>query len=419
MIRRKLTGPIIKKALDEAVAAGSNARLGDTTPRLDLKIFGKSGVASWTFCYRPKGSTSKDPERTITIGRWPGVTPEAARDAAQKYMGERAQGLDPAAELRRNRVREKNRLDAVLDRYEAELGDRKLVKKATAMSSLRRGLKPLMAREVDLIETKDLVAQIEKLEKAGKPGAAADLRKFSKGLFDQCRLWGLVQFNPLAGLVRSRKTRAQTLEDGEKGRALDDAEIVRIWAACRDLGAFGSLVRLGLLTGLRRGELASLTWSNIKKDRLIVEAHVAKTGRRHEVPLTPAMRAVLPARGTSDLVFVSSRREKPTPLSGWTQMLAALRVKAGFEPATKGSRPEDFFSMHDLRRTARTLMSRLGVSEDVAELAIGHVKASLIAKYDKDQAWPGRVDAFEKVSTHIAGLVADGGENVVALRAAG
>jgi hypothetical protein len=50
-------------------------------------------------------------------------------------------------------------------------------------------------------------------------------------------------------------------------------------------------------------------------------------------------------------------------------------------------------------------MSRLGVAEDIAELAIGHVRADLVARYNKDQAWEGRSDAFARVSAHVAALI--------------
>src|SRR5262249_9173548 len=63
------------------------------------------------------------------------------------------------------------------------------------------------------------------------------------------------------------------------------------------------------------------------------------------------------------------------------------------------------FRLHDLRRTARTLMSRLGVPEDIAELAIGHVRADLVARYNKDEAWEGRGDAFTRGSDHVAALL--------------
>jgi len=54
------------------------------------------------------------------------------------------------------------------------------------------------------------------------------------------------------------------------------------------------------------------------------------------------------------------------------------------------------------KRASGPLMSRLGVPEDIAELAIGHVRADLIARYNKDDAWAGRRDAFERVSDHVA-----------------
>ena len=50
-------------------------------------------------------------------------------------------------------------------------------------------------------------------------------------------------------------------------------------------------------------------------------------------------------------------------------------------------------------------MSRLGVAEDIAELSIGHVRADFIARYNKDQAWAGRSDAFTRVSAHVESLI--------------
>ena len=63
-------------------------------------------------------------------------------------------------------------------------------------------------------------------------------------------------------------------------------------------------------------------------------------------------------------------------------------------------------------------MSRLGVAEDIAELAIGHQRADLVARYNKDTAWRARVEAFEKVSAHISALLAEAADdrsNVIAM----
>jgi integrase len=103
-------------------------------------------------------------------------------------------------------------------------------------------------------------------------------------------------------------------------------------------------------------------------------------------------------RGSSALLFRSSRTGGQ--LKGWTKMVAALRADSGVD-----------FGLHDLRRTCRTLMSRLGVGEDIAELAIGHQRADLVARYNKDAAWQARVEAFEKVSAHISALLADAADD--------
>jgi integrase len=107
---------------------------------------------------------------------------------------------------------------------------------------------------------------------------------------------------------------------------------------------------------------------------------------------------------TSPLVFPSSKTGGR--IKGWTKLVAKLRLASGVN-----------FTLHDLRRTARTLMSRLGVAEDIAELAIGHVRDDLVRRYNKDQAWESRRDAFTKVSEHIAALLgARAGAAVIPLR---
>jgi integrase len=242
----------------------------------------------------------------------------------------------------------------------------------------------------------NFIERIEALESAGKPGAASDLRKHSRSLLEWSVSRGLIPFNPLAGLRRPRPSRAERLEDEGKGRALSDEEVAAIWASAGSLGPFGGLMKLGLLTGMRRSEVAGLKWSDVRDDRIVIEAHGTKTGIRHEVPLTPAMRAVLAAqrKTTSSLVFPSTRKPD-TQLSGWSKLIPVIVRLSGVS-----------FRLHDLRRTTRTIMSQAGVADDVAELAIGHVRRSLVAIYNKDDAWAARVNAFERANARIARIVA-------------
>jgi integrase len=149
-----------------------------------------------------------------------------------------------------------------------------------------------------------------------------------------------------------------------------------------------------LLTGARRSEIAKLTRDRILSDRLVLPPTHTKMGEKHEVPLTDLMRAVIAAQPAtvSALVFASEKTGRA--FNGWGKSVIALQRAAGVT-----------FTPHDLRRTCRTLMSRLGVEPDIAELAIGHKRTGLDRLYNFDQAWQLRCDAFARVSTHIAALI--------------
>ncbi len=405
-----LTRAKIEKFVSAGAPAGkSEAVLWDSAVTgLGLRARA-TGSTAWVFVYRPKGVGRSEAARRVTLGSWPTLALDAARSAAQALAGAVALKQDPAAELRGERNRERRVLLKALDEYERAITRRKLVNTPMIMSTLRRGLAPLAAREIDALTRVDLVGRIEALEDAGLPGAAADLRKHARSLLEWAVSRGLAPFNVMAGLRRPRESRAERLENEDKGKALSDAEIVALWNSGATLGPFGGLVRLGLLTGMRRSELAGLRWGDVRDDRITLSADATKTGIVHEVPVTAPMRAVLMAqpKTTSALVFPSSRGTMK--MSGWTKLVGGAVRASGVA-----------FKLHDLRRTARTLMSRCGVSEEVAELAVGHVRRGLIATYNRDDAWSARVSAFEAVSAHIASLVSaaasepsDEHENVV------
>jgi integrase len=395
----KLTEAKIESAVRAGAPAGRSQRIvwASDPVGLGLRIRAEGSI-TWIYRYRSAG-VSREAAKTLKLGAWPALTLKVATAAAKAKAGEIALGRDPAAERRNQRTRERRVLSAALDDFELAIKRRRLVNVATIMSTLRRGLAPLASQEIGDLTRADLVDRIDALEAAGKPGAAADLRKHARSLLEWAVSRGLAPFNVLAGLRRPRASRAERLEDARKGRALSDDEIAAVWASSGSLGPFGGLLRLGLLTGMRRSELAGLRWADVRADRIVLEAHGTKTGVRHEVPVTAAMRAVLTAQAkdTSGLVFPSARRKAQAQLSGWTQLVAAAVIASGID-----------FRLHDLRRSCRTLMSRLGVAEDVAELAIGHARAGLVGVYNKDAAWRARVETFELVSEHVAKIVAGG-----------
>jgi integrase len=399
----------------------------------------RADSATLDYRYRSRGGGRKVNPRAIKLGSYPGLDVEAGRATARIYAGEVAQGKDPAKQRAEERRRSRAGLGKLLAEdgpYELHLKERGLVNIKPALSSLRRGLKAHMAADVGEVTRNDIVTAIGELTKFGKRGAAGDLRKYSRTFLEWTVEQGLVQFNVMAGLRAPSRTRHQRLQAAEpKGRALSDAELVKVWGAAQAMqecaargepvsGAFGGLVQLALLTGMRRGELSQLERDRhiltgdraadkrgITGERIHLAKAITKTAADHDIPLTPLMRAVIAAqpRTTSPLLFPS--RITGDRLKGWTKLVKQLQDASGID-----------VEMHDLRRTVRTLMSRLGVPEDIGELSIGHQREDLLSRYNKDQAWPARIEAFEKISAHISALLAEAADdcgNVVPIHGAG
>ena len=399
MIRKARLGPKQKQDIlwDSAVTG------------FGVRILAGGSKTFW-FQYRPAGGRSVS-SRMVRIGPWPSVSLTDARKAARAYAGAVARGDDPAADKQEERRRASSTLRTLLAEggdYERHLKRRHIVNTKTIMSTLRRGLGRLMGKDVAAITRADLVTAIVAIEDQGKPGAAADLRKCARTFCEWCVHRGFAPANVLAGLRQSKTTRAERLaSEARKPRALADHEIIAVWNAANGRGAFGNIIRLLLLTGARRSEIAKLTRDRILSDRLLLPPTHTKMGEKHEVPLTDLMRAAIATQPAtvSALVFASEKTGRA--FNGWGKSVTALERAAGVT-----------FTPHDLRRTCRTLMSRLGVEHDIAELAIGHKRTGLDRLYNFDQAWQLRCDAFAKVSDHVAALLGHAGAEgkVVAIR---
>jgi integrase len=387
--------------LTETAASRAQVRAGKTQAFLwDAAVTGfglrvlPAGSRTFWFQYRAAGKS-----RMVKIGTYPTTSVADARKAARVFAGEVARGLDPAAKRQAQRAHSATTLRTLLAEggpYQHHLTHRRIVNGKMILSGLNRGLRHLMSRDVAIITRQDFVAAIDDIVADGRPGAAQDLRKFARTFLEWCVSTGRIIANPLAGLRNPKRSRAERLAAAANGgRALNDDELRRVWQAAGRFGSFGGLVRLALLTGLRRGELAQIERArDLLADRIVVQPEHAKTGVLHEVPLTDLMRQVIAGEPvtTNKLLFPSA--VTGGRIKGWTNLITKIQHASGVS-----------FRLHDLRRTARTLMSRLGVAEDIAELAIGHVRVDLIARYNKDQAWEGRCDAFARVNTHVESLI--------------
>jgi integrase len=184
------------------------------------------------------------------------------------------------------------------------------------------------------------------------------------------------------------------------------------------------MVKMLLLTGQRRDEVARMSRSEIDKEGIwVIPAERYKTKRPNHVPLSKAALAHIESQlklSDCDLIFPSRAK---TPYSGFTKSKAKLdkavlaTMKAHAKAGTKVD-PLPNWTLHDLRRTAKTLMVRAGVRPDISERVLGHVIAGVEGTYDRHSYVDEKRDALEKLATIVNRILYASSSNVVELNRA-
>jgi integrase len=391
----KLTQQLVDAARcppDQAEAVWHDKEL----PGMKLRVQ-RSGAKSYTIRYRAGGRGS--PQRRLTLDARKIPLGKARREICRR-VGEIATGRDPAGERQAERKRDRARLSAALDSYEAHLERRQVVKRGEVLSLLRRELeRPFGNIDLADLDRAELASRIAAIEAAGRPGTARELKVRANVFLGWAVGEGLIPANPLAGWRRPRATRAERL--ALVGRALADTELPAFWkAASAAPWPFNGYLKMLLLCGQRRTETAAMRWSDINPDSgaWTIPATISKSGRAHAVPLPPAVMEIIrdAGRTTSPLVFPG---RGGTIMSGWEKRTAPVRKASGLT----------HWTLDDLRRTFRSGLSALGIDYAVRELMLNHVVGDdLDQRYDRDPRWARRVEAADRWAQHVLGIVEDG-----------
>ena len=208
--------------------------------------------------------------------------------------------------------------------------------------------------------------------------------------------------NPADGLDLNELTRPER----ERQRILSDDEIRAVWRASLDMSSpFGDLTRLYLLSGLRRDEAASARWSDLDGDTLVIGS--TKSNRPHRLPLSNAAMQIIraqPRRGES--IFTLS---VGTPVASASTNWHRARVRMQELSGTTN------WTWHDLRRTARTLLARIGTDDLVAELILNHaVPGKLRRTYNLHKYEDEMREALERLAAFLKEIVV-GKTNIIRL----
>ena len=209
----------------------------------------------------------------------------------------------------------------------------------------------------------------------------------------------LVSSSPFVYLKRPSHT-------GVRERVLSEDELVLIWNHAGE-GIYASIIRLMMLTGQRRQEVAGLRWSelNLDKRRWEIPGERTKNHRPHLVPLSSAMLSILRSQREmqaataleTDLVFTTNGS---TAFAGWSKSKERLDRRIGSTD----------WQLRDLRRSFATHANELGHEPHVIEAALNHVSGSakrgVAGVYNRATYLRQRTRLMERWSRHVIVLLA-------------
>jgi integrase len=204
---------------------------------------------------------------------------------------------------------------------------------------------------------------LDALVEAGKPSEANHALGVIKTLFGWCSDRDMITVSPCAKIKKPAK-------HGSRSRALSESELRRLWALLEGEGyPFGTMTKLLLLTGQRRGEVTQMRWSqlDLAARTWLIPTELSKNGREHLVPLSDHALAVIASigRAGNDLVFPAHGNVENV-FSGFTRAKNRLDRLSGLKDWT----------LHDLRRTTATHLGKLGTPPHVIERVLNHVSGS-------------------------------------------
>ena len=402
-MKRRLTDRFLQTVTPPV--AGRSVFIDTEVSGLELRVSAHSSK-SWSIRYRLKGGE----RRRTTYKTYPAISLHEARARAKEIAAAAARGIDlPAQEDRQHEEKEKSDkrpqtvghlLDQYIERYCKPNQRRWKPVERMFEAHVKPGIgkKPLTElRRADLVELLD--------DLQNEKGLHAQVNRVRSQLVAALN-WAVeheyLDANPAAA-VKRRKIEAT------RERVLSDDELRAIWSAAEKLSnPSRALVKAWILTGQRRDEVRCMTWSEINLGRAlwILPAARNKGKRDHEIPLAPAMLALLGDRPRpGEPLFTTDGRK---PYAGQKR----LKVILDRESRVTG------WTFHDIRRTVSTGMASLHVPQDTIDRVLNHAKPGLARTYNRHQYLDEKRRALEAWAERVAFIVGDSGDavNVVVLR---
>jgi len=367
---------------------------------------------TWLLRFKWRGEESR-----IVLGHFPETSLDTARGLARKYREMSSQGIDPRkATSRRQLSRPSNSaetaatLAAITDHHSVEFLAAefmelyvKKTRKRPEYVQRMLNLDVLNAwrnRDARTIKPREVIELLDGIVERGSPVQANRTAAVVGQMFKWGIHRGIVDSTPVQLLMRPGG------KEKPKERALSAEELKALINNIDELTKTSKLahvIMILLMTGQRRGELALSRWRDIDFDKATwtIPAENSKTGKGHVVPLSPwvceEFKKLQRLARRSIWVLPDQTGSAPANAKLLTRGLARClqRFKAvDIEP----------FTLHDLRRTCRTGLSKLKIEPHIAERVLNHAQEKIAGTYDVYQYIDEKREALNKWADHLQTL---------------
>lgn len=364
----------------------------DALPGFGLRIR-SGGKRTWIAQYR-LGLM----QRRVTLGTVQTLDADEARRRAKDALARVQLGQDPQAEKAAARVPKTPEMTVgdLVERYLPH-AERRL--KPSTYSGivlhLRKHWQPLHCHELQNLERRHVAAELGRIATSSGPYGANRSRAALSALFAWAIGEGLMDTNAVLGTNKAT-------DEIARDRVLSDSEVGLIWRHA-GAGQYGAIVRLLVLTGQRREEVAAMQWPELDLGKGVwaLPASRTKNARQHDVPLSKPAIEILRGqlrRPGRDLVF----GEGAGAFQGWSNAKSTLdnRLQAAGMIAP--------WRLHDIRRTVATRLADLGVLPHVIEAVLNHIsghKAGVAGIYNRSSYAAEKRSAMDLWASHVMVLV--------------
>ncbi|MDE0568261.1 tyrosine-type recombinase/integrase [Shewanella algae] len=374
-------------------------------------VIPKSGDPYWMLRYSYAGK-----RKEMTLAKYSDLKLADARLKAAEQMKQVRLGSDP---IQVKRQAAQTRVDTVQDLFDDWYSglEKRLKHPEIPLRIFSKDIAPKIGKiplnDVTPMDIRDI---LRKITESGRPTIANDALMYCKQLFNHGIKLGLIAFNPAsafsvtdAGGIEKSKDRALTIEELKQffkvARENNNSFSRENYLAC------ALLVTLGI----RKSELAEAPWKEFDLEKQVwnLSKERSKSGVGITIPLPEIVMTwiqELKVRACGSEYVFPSRRSSKNPYMGKDTLNRAITKLFGHEAGKKTQPPNlmgeiPHFTVHDLRRTCRSLLARQGTSGDVAERCLNHKLKGVEGIYNRHDYLEERREAMTTLSETVARFV--------------